>query len=311
MKFLRKNVYRALAVCYRAAYLLHHKFFLRPDLQLPQKLGTTKLIVVGSYRTGGAGKTPFCLWLAKELSGITDKGSESKHVSILCHSYAYDEIQMYHEVLDRLEDSANFIEVLGTRNRHKTILQLLSRATPPDVIICDDGFEDSRLAGAVSIVLENGDTPRGIRDLWPAGNCRSLPKDHGGKLLSISPQEVSFSIHSITNDLGTTINPTGTHGKQVNVLCGIGDPERFLRDLQYTGITIGEKRFLRDHCRSYSKVLRQSLESHPEGIFVITHKDACRLEPELRNNPQIFTANQTVCIKTSAIKKIRLFLQAL
>ena len=64
-----------LATCYRAIYRLHHAICLRPG----KPLGHSRLVVVGSYRTGGAGKTPFCTWLAETLS------AHEKHVAILCH----------------------------------------------------------------------------------------------------------------------------------------------------------------------------------------------------------------------------------
>lgn len=80
---------KILAACYRAAYSLHHALFLRPG----HPLKNSKLIVIGSYRGGGAGKTPLALWLARELA------SRGKRVAVLCHEYAYDEIQMLRQEL--------------------------------------------------------------------------------------------------------------------------------------------------------------------------------------------------------------------
>jgi len=306
MEFLRKNIYRALAVCYRAAYLLHHKFCLVPDRQLPQKLGTTKLIVVGSYRTGGAGKTPLCLWLARELA---KSGEAPRRISILCHSYAYDEIRMYREQL--ATGPSNLIEIAGTDNRHRTVLKLLLQDPPPDFIICDDGFEDSRLAGAVYIVLDDpNSTPRGIGDLWPAGPYRSLPKDHPlENALVLTPQDVSFSIESITNAVDTSISQSISEYRQLNVFCGIGAPERLVKDLQKAGIPIGQKTFLPDHSHNFARRLKQAIEQNPNDAFIITHKDACRLDPELRKDTRIYTVHQSVCIPIPILTKIRQFLR--
>lgn len=211
-----KAVLIFLAACYRAAYLLHHKIFLRPDPTLPKKLGHTKLIVVGSYRTGGAGKTPFCIWLAKHLAAQSTGASPK--IAILCHNYAYDEILMLKEIFEEKKGESGTssapknIEIIGTGNRHKTVLELLARETPPDAIICDDGLEDSRLTGAVHIILngENSNAAmngasgiagnKGASDF--AGRNRSAGKN--GAADSVGKERSAGSERSAGNECATT-----------------------------------------------------------------------------------------------------------
>lgn len=300
--------------------MLHHAICLRPDRSLPAKLKPAKLIVVGSYRAGGAGKTPFCLWLAKELGRIRHAQAagpqKTRHIAILCHSYAYDEVQMYREVLG----TEDCIEIIETSDRHKTVLALLDRKSGdgncsrqrPDYIICDDGFEDSRLAGAVNIHVISDETPGGLQDLWPAGPFRSLPKDHTNATATISLKraDIRFSIRKITNALDENLADAAPNYKQVNVFCGIGDPGRFILDLENYGITPSRKTFLKDHDRHFAKKIQRALKKFPQEAFIITHKDACRLAPQLRKNSRIFTAYQTVCVTPSAVSKVMEALKA-
>ena len=52
-----------LALLYRFFYKMNRFLFLRPQKPLDQ----SKMIIVGSYLIGGAGKTPFALYLAKRF----------------------------------------------------------------------------------------------------------------------------------------------------------------------------------------------------------------------------------------------------
>ena len=49
-------------------YKLHHWLFLRPGKPLTH----AKLIVVGSFLAGGAGKTPFVIWLANHIVSLSE-----------------------------------------------------------------------------------------------------------------------------------------------------------------------------------------------------------------------------------------------
>ena len=152
-----------LALCYRAVYLLHHALCLRPGAPLQN----SKLIVIGSFRTGGAGKTPFCIWVCNHLA------SQGKSVALLAHEYAFDEIAMLRQ---KFSGNAR-VQVFATRNRYR-LAHKLDKSRKFDCIVCDDGFEDSRLVGATTLLLQWEPLPTKISELWPCGKMRSLAKDH-------------------------------------------------------------------------------------------------------------------------------------
>ncbi|MDD5941776.1 tetraacyldisaccharide 4'-kinase [Fibrobacter sp.] len=263
----------AIVLCYRAAYLLHHAICLRPGIPLRH----SRLVVIGAYRTGGAGKTPFCTWLAETLS------AHEKHVAILCHEYAYDEAAMLREHFAAKPQ----VKIFTTRNRYR-LAHELDRTQEFDFILCDDGFEDSRLVGATTFVLLWENAPTRLCELWPLGNARSLAKDHSdhhsGRTVEIrcngTASKIRFAIDNITNRKGEDLRSVqgSAHYRQINIFCGIGDPERLCNDIREQGIAISGKTFLKDHDRHFSDKLQRALQENPQSAFVITEKDAARLE---------------------------------
>jgi tetraacyldisaccharide 4'-kinase len=263
----------AIVLCYRAAYLLHHALCLRPG----KPLRHSRLVVVGAYRTGGAGKTPFCAWLADTLA------AQNKQIAILCHEYAYDEAAMLREHFA----ADPKVKIFTTRNRYR-LAHELDRAQEFDFIVCDDGFEDSRLVGATTFVLLWENAPTRLCELWPLGNARSLIKDHSGHRSGNTVEihcndpasKIRFVLDNITNKKGEDIRSVqgSAHYRQINIFCGIGDPNRLCNDIQKQGIAITDKIFLKDHDRCFSNKLNKALQENPQSAFIITEKDAARLD---------------------------------
>ena len=91
-----------LALIYRILYKLHHWLFLRPG----KPLAHAKLIVVGSFLAGGAGKTPFTIWLANHIVSLY----KNKKIAVLCHARAQDEFEL-------LKEKLPWATVVATPNR--------------------------------------------------------------------------------------------------------------------------------------------------------------------------------------------------
>ena len=262
-----------LALFYRVAYIVHHALCLSPG----KPLRHSRLVVVGSYRTGGAGKTPFCTWLAETLS------AHEIHVAILCHEYAYDEAAMLREHFA----TSSQVKIFTTRNRYR-LAHELDRTKEFDFILCDDGFEDSRLVGATTFVLLWENAPTRLRELWPLGNARSLIKDHSGHRSGNTVEihcndpasKIRFVLDNITNKKGEDLRSVHgpAHYRQINIFCGIGDPNRLCNDIQEQGIAITDKIFMKDHDRCFSNKLNKALQENPQSAFIITEKDAARLD---------------------------------
>ena len=81
-----------------------------------------------------------------------------------------------------LRDKLPFASVFACSDRSRAIAEIDGDF---DFVICDDGFEDSRIACATVLRLDWGGPPSSLRDIIPAGRCRSLPADHGEPALAL------------------------------------------------------------------------------------------------------------------------------
>lgn len=249
---------KLLAACvYRFFYRANRALFLRKKALLK---GAPMLIVVGSFRVGGAGKTPVVAELAKAFL------AKGKRVAVLAHAKAFDEVAWLRAELPNAK-------IAATRNRYAALCSL---ACECDVAICDDGFEDSRLAPDEVILLDWGERACEVSELVPLGRLRSLRVDHpevtrvwqcGGD----SP-DVKFRIASVRNENGAPFQKSA----QATLVCGLGDPERFVRDLEIFGVKVSKKIFRKDHDRAFALALQNA----PAPI-VISEKDRARLPAKL------------------------------
>lgn len=298
------------AACYRVAYKLHHCLCLRPG----KPLAHAKLIVVGSFMAGGAGKTPFTAWLAQFIL-------ENARIAILCHSKAQDEAEMLRQQFAGLPQ----VRIIATSNRYTTAHEI---DRDYDYIICDDGFEDTRLVNAFTIRLDWDEPPAHIADLLPAGKNRSLLQDHDEPAIVLrciqtsepadagqnfaavkkcdaakkcAPADITFSIACIKNAAGIAFDPQ-LHPDAV-AACGIGNPERFREDLAACGISPAEFVARRDHDSRFEQTIN-ILISRKKSV-IITAKDTARLPRDLRAHPDIYTAYQQVSISGEVTDRLR------
>ena len=278
MTLIAKSLRLVASALYRIAYKLHHKLFLRaqPSIQTP-------VIIVGSYLAGGAGKTPFTIWLAKRFQ------EQGKRTAVLCHSAAWDEFIMMQREFDN---------VFATKNRYKTAKEIQDKF---DIILCDDGFEDTRFTGARYICLDWQEPPTSWKNLLPAGPFRSLKQDHDESKIShlrcfgtsTQAPDIQFAIKSITNYIpGEPLSAT--------LICGLGSPKRFINDVyaftqvadKVSNIRI-EKTIIRpDHDKRFAQVVQDELSRNND--IIISQKDACRLPQQLLNAPKLHIAIQEI-----------------
>ena len=273
----------ALAGIYYIAYKLHHQFCLRQG----SPLGHARLIVVGSFLAGGAGKTPFVAWLAQF---INSHAGQAPRIAILCHERAQDEATMLRQKFAGMPQ----VRVIATSNRYKTAQEI---DRDYDFIICDDGFEDTRLAGAITIRLDRADTPQKIADLVPAGKHRSLPRDHEEPAVTLGQNDIRFRIGRIAN-AGNEPCPAGPIA-----ICGIGDPERFRQDLASFGIEPAGFIARPDHDRRFEQIIMKFIARGAQ--LVITEKDFARLPEKWRLHPNVFVAYQEIEVSAPAMAAIR------
>ena len=253
-----------------------------------------KLIVVGSFLAGGAGKTPFTFWLANHIVSLY----KNKKVAVLCHARAQDEFRL-------LKEKLPWTTVVATLNRYRTAQELDNDF---DYILCDDGFEDSRLQSAYTVRLDWGEPPRRLRDLWPTGPNRSLVQDHPQPDLVLrcdgENPDVKFSVAEIVNGQGESFNTSAGKEKTSGAVavCGIGSPERFFQDLKDFGAKVRRTVVRPDHDPHFETAVRKILKDSP--CTIMTEKDAIRLGEDLKKSPFVYRCLQKVEVRPEKVEKI-------
>ena len=282
-----------LSLIYRILYKVHHWLFLRPGKPLVH----AKLIVVGTFLAGGAGKTPFVIWLANHIADLSKKETGAR-VAILCHLRATDEFELIRTKLP-------WATVVATANRYRTARKM---DTQFDYIICDDGFEDSRLRPALTVRLDWTDPPCHLRDLWPAGANRSLVHDHPQPDVVLKcggdNPDVRFSISEIVNGVGERLNLDDCKGHGLWAVCGLGNPSRFFKNLAVFGVNVEHTVSRPDHDSRFDDAVRKALKTADR--VVLTEKDAMRLKDDLQKSRCVYRCLQKVEVNPRWIGSTRM-----
>jgi len=200
---------------------------------------TIPMIVIGSLRAGGSGKTSVVMELARFFS---DRGLR---VAILAYRIGGGQ-QVKANVLVEVKvdsdwrnssDEAVMMQretgarVFVTRNRARA-WKSLNRDF--DLILSDDGFQDLRLTGpnVKRILLVDPKMRPGVWDLLPAGPYRETWKASArADLILEGPVGKSFSRELIF--------PEGfDFSKEWIVVCALGNNAEFVKDLQQAGVRV-------------------------------------------------------------------------
>jgi len=224
------------------------------------------VIVVGNLTVGGTGKTPLVAWLAQQLSltglrvGIVSRGygrSGSAPQDVHAES-------SWREVGDEpmLLQGLTGCEVVVARDRVAGARKLVSLGV--DVVIADDGLQHLRLARDCEIVVIDGARGFGNGRLLPAGPLREPARrvqDASIVVVNGTPEHASLrggverSLHmSLAGGEAHRLDGLAApeplehfRGRRVHAVAGIGNPQRFFRELRARGIELIEHPFPDHH----------------------------------------------------------------
>ncbi len=248
------------------------------------------VLVVGNINVGGSGKTPLVIWLAKQLQtagyrpGIISRGyggSSSEVLAVLSHS---DPKRVGDEplLLARRTGCPVFVGV----DRTATGQALLAAHTECNVIISDDGLQHYRLRRDVEIVVVDGIAGFGNGALLPAGPLRESVarlthvdavvvngRCELGNIKALKPIEMRLRATKFYNllDPNKVCGVADFAGKQVLAIAGIGNPQRFFKQLHTLGLQFQSKAYA-DHYAFQS----QDFAENVADIVVMTEKDAVK-----------------------------------
>jgi tetraacyldisaccharide 4'-kinase len=283
------------------------------------------VISVGNLSTGGSGKTPFTIVLAKLLA------AKGFHVDVLSRGYG------------RLSKSAARVRFDGTVKDFGDEPLLIARETgapvyvapqryeagllaeadfarehtdraaqrAPAVHILDDGFQHRQLARDINIVLLNRDDWRD--HLLPAGNLRetlaALRRAHAIALPADQPDlERQLKAANLTAPawrIHRRMEVSPADGP-VAAFCGIARPDQFFAGLKAAGLLVATRTAFRDHHRyttSDIDGLISSAKASGATAIITTDKDRIRLENLASNfsdDMPLVTARLTIEIEGEA-----------
>ena len=283
--------------------LLYDRKLLRPiQLKFP-------VVSVGNISFGGAGKTPFIIFLAQELA------ADSK-VSVVTRSYKTPLSEPRKVNLQEADAAAIFgdeacllqLKLPGCNvwsGPNKASTAAASTIHQPDVILVDDGFSHRKLKRNFDLVLI--DATFGLDDYLrePSGNLKrahavvitkanlvkpSIVSQIQKEILGLSPKLANnIFISEVKTQLAVS------QAAPLFVFCGLAKPKTFVLDLQQQGYSIVQQIFYPDHF-SYSLSAQQKIfdqyvklkRSQPELKMVTTEKDFIKITlPALKENLNI------------------------
>jgi tetraacyldisaccharide 4'-kinase len=249
---------------------------------------------VGNYHTGGAGKTPTVLALAKllrelgEVPVVLSRGYGGQlrgpvKVDPSRHSAA--------DVGDEPLMLAGRLPVVIARDRADGAA--LAKSQGASVLVMDDGFQNPAVVKDASIIVIDSHRGLGNGKVFPAGPLRAplgpqiartdaLVVVGDGVAAKMLATEIAVRGKPV---LAARLKPddaslSSLQGRRVLAFAGIGDPARFFNTLRNSGVDVVRERAFPDH-HVFSKADIDGLLSEARGdglTLVTTEKDLARLK---------------------------------
>lgn len=257
------------------------------------------VISVGNLTTGGTGKSPMVIELARRLiamghtPAVVSRGYKSEATG------ESDEIMMMRRALSNLQCVVNVDRVAGAN---------AAIANGADVILLDDGFQHRRLARDLDIVLIDATRPFGFGHLLPRGFLREpienakradvlvltrfdevtdhrraellrMTRKLAGDACVLTCRHRSDSFASMKDAASDAGGPQ--ERQPALLVSGIGNPQSFERTIREQHIEIaGHLKYADHHAYSDADVQSMLAEAAKLGAksIVITAKDAPKLD---------------------------------
>jgi tetraacyldisaccharide 4'-kinase len=251
------------------------------------------VLCVGNYHSGGAGKTPMVLALAKLLRdlGETPVVLSRGYGGRLRGPIRVDpERHVAEDVGDEPLMLARSVAVVVAHDRVAGVA--LARSQGATVIVMDDGFQNPAVVKDASLIVIDSHRGLGNGRVLPAGPLRApLPPQlaHTDALIVVGDGIAAATVAGAVAAQGKPVlsahlrpddaSLASLRGKRVLAFAGIGDPNRFFKTLRAGGIEVAVERAFPDH-HAFSQGEIESLVTGAKRnslTLVTTEKDLARL----------------------------------
>ncbi len=243
------------------------------------------VIVVGNISVGGTGKTPLVVWLVAHLKKLGFKPG------IVSRGYGGNAAYWPQQVRPGSDPAAVGDEpvLIATRtgcpvsvgpDRVAAALAL-QKHTECDVIISDDGMQHYALGRDIEIAVVDGDRGVGNGFCLPAGPLRErvsrldkvdIVVSNGtagpGRYVMLLKQTAVINLvqPELVRSLADFVGEDMVHS-----IAGIGNPERFFKQLEMAGLKLQRHAFPDHH-----EFQLQDLEGIGDASLLMTEKDAVK-----------------------------------
>jgi tetraacyldisaccharide 4'-kinase len=250
------------------------------------KAASIKIICVGNFIVGGAGKTPTTLYLAHQLKALGANPfilSRGYGGSIKETTQVNPKQHQAKEVGDEALMMANYFPTIIGADRHKAAEQ--AAALGASVAIMDDGFQNPRLKKDWSLLVVD-DYGLGNGRLLPAGPLREFPSAALARaqgLLVIGQPATAAGLPQKELSLfqGEVVPSSNAPlPKSFVAFAALGAPEKFLRTLEKMGTKPLDFYFFGDHY-FYKEKDAEFLLARAQALnaaLITTEKDGARLK---------------------------------
>ena len=257
------------------------------------------VISVGNLTTGGTGKTPLVIELARRLVAF------NRHPAILTRGYRAHA----REAADEVQEFQNsHLDTPVIVNPDRVAGAAAAIAQGADCLIMDDGFQHRRLARDLDIVLIDALQPWGHGWVLPAGRLREplsslrradvfvitrANQTTPENVVAIADQlqaygddklivEAEVQAEALVGQDGRRRPTTDLGGRRVLAVCGIGNPQTFEKLLRALSVTVSATLTYADHHRyRVGDIDAISAAARRVGaeLVVTTRKDWVKLAP--------------------------------
>lgn len=269
------------------------------------------VISIGNLTTGGTGKTPMTIYVAKKIN--------HKQVAIVSRGYARKNPQKILKVLPKESNATDYFgdEPVEIANQGLNVYvsgervkgcELAIRDLNPQVIVCDDAFQHRSLNRDLDILLIDATEPIDNYHILPLGNMREsfasisranyifvtktnlVKKNHVDLIISkltahgFSKNRIfcyRYEIKNIFDKNNNVINISDIKHKKIGAFCGIGRPEGFLNSILNLGFNNPEIFDVRaDHYSWGEKdiyIFKNTIKDKKIDFWLTTEKDYVKI----------------------------------
>jgi tetraacyldisaccharide 4'-kinase len=259
------------------------------------------VICIGNLNVGGTGKTPTTIALAQLLT------SSGVAVHIVSRGYggsltAVTQVDPHVHTADETGDEPLLMAAFAPTwvANERVAGARAAQSAGADVILLDDGFQDSSLVKDLSIVVVDAARGFGNECCLPAGPLREpvhVGLKRANAVISIGEAEEQSQFRKKSTNRAGRIKHLTASLKPIEMgmpwaegrylaFAGIGDPEKFFATLRRLGAPLVRTVALDDH-QKLARPMVQRLMKEAQSMnaqLVTTEKDAARLPADLRSS---------------------------